>query len=516
MESKSKQFGKTLVAIALGVATLAPSAAAGTALADATVRAMLNTAVSYHYHAKVRRKTTEGACYFDPEKPTTLRCSWSWNNPGADAHRLRQKVKRNAVKWCRNAGGESCIEFYRNGRLRYDGLSAETRERLQAVLDGIASYDPEAAPLPDDAGVRAGLFHERFAQMQGHWDDWRKKKKAKRHYAMCANEQGTGVRFTMQGGVKQLPHVRAMCILQCQAVAQWEGTSGRCYTLFENGEFTNSAAREAMELKIEPATPQMREAFAGAWKGLNHRATTIETVIERVDPDGSVAGTGCSEHPNGSLSWRTLDEATFLNGDRITLMNGNVRMTFMRNGAEGEAAQTVLTWPNGWQRRAPMAPMSGRGCNERFTVGAVAGPAAERRPDDPPLVGAWSGMWDNGTVSELAIEAIDANGALTGRYCVKRTSGTLQLWDAGPDGPFNGTVDNKGKKALIAIPWGDGNRNELEFRLKGSDSVTMKYKERAGTNKRKVSTLKMTRGVSVGGCLANTRSRSSEDRETKQ
>ena len=64
--------------------------------------------------------------------------------------------------------------------------------------------DSEATPLPDDATVRAGLFHERFAQMQGHWEDWRKKKTSKRHYAMCANEQDTSVRFKLQGGVKQL------------------------------------------------------------------------------------------------------------------------------------------------------------------------------------------------------------------------------------------------------------------------------------------------------------------------
>ena len=28
--------------------------------------------------------------------------------------------------------------------------------------------------------------------MQGYWEDWRRKKKAKRHYALCANEGGTG------------------------------------------------------------------------------------------------------------------------------------------------------------------------------------------------------------------------------------------------------------------------------------------------------------------------------------
>ena len=340
--------------------------------------------------------------------------------------------------------------------------------------------------------------------MKDHWEDWRKKKKSKRNYAMCANEQGTGVRFTMQGEVKQLPHVRRMCILQCQAVAQWGNTGGKCHTIFENGKFTSTAAQRALQLKVDPASPEVRDAFVGAWKGFNHLGATIETVIERVDPEGNVAGTGCTEYPNGALAWRTLDEATFVNGDRITLMNGNVRMTLMMNGTQREAAETILTWPNGWQRQVPMQSMSTRGCNERFMMGATAGGVVERQADDSPIVGAWSGTWKNGTVAELAIEAVEDTGALTGRYCTKRTSGVLRVWDLGADGPFKGTLGKKGKKVLMTIPWGEGNRDELEFRLKGTDKVTMKYKERAGTSKQKVTTLKMTRGASEDGCLRRT------------
>ena len=111
----------------------------------------------------------------------------------------------------------------------------------------------------------------------------------------------------------------------------------------------------------------------------------------------------------------------------------------------------------------------------------------------------------------MAIEAVEHDGALAGRYCTKRTSGALQLWDVGPNDRCEGSVDKKGKKALITIPWGNGNPNEVEFRLKGSDKVTMKHKERACTNKQKVSTLKMTRGASVGGCLVNTTRRSNAE-----
>ena len=491
-----------LLALIFGMTPMAPGAAVETTLGEQEVRLLLNTAVSYHYHANVRRKTTEGACYFDPKKPTTVECSWRSNAPGADAFRLRQKVKQNAVKWCKKAGGESCVELFRNGTLRYDGLSPEQTQRLEDVLESIPSYGHEATPLPDDSTIRKGLFHERFAQMQGHWEDWRKKKKTKRHFAMCANEQGTGVRFNMQGKIKQLPHVRAMCILQCQAVARWENTEGECHTIFENGTFTSPAAQRAMRLEVEPASPEIRDAFVGTWKGINHRGISIETDIVDVDPDGNVAGTGCSEYSNGSLAWKTLGEATFVNGDRITMMNGNVRLTLMMNATQGETAETVQTWPNGWQSRFPMQAMSTRGCNERFMRGPNTR-VEEQKADDAPIVGAWSGQWKNGTVTELVIESVAPEGALTGRYCHKKTWG-LQLWDLGADGPVKGTLGKKGKKAKMTIPWGRGNRDELEFRLKGTDKVTLKHKERAGTSKQKVTTLKMTRGASLDGCLMRT------------
>ena len=506
MKAQIKRYrvATALLTLTIGMTPLVPGAAVETTLGEQEVRTLFNTAVSYQYHAEVRRKTTEGACFFDPQKPTTMSCSWRWASPGADAFRLRQKIKGDVVKWCKQGGGESCVEFFRNGKLRYDGLSPEETQRVEGVLESIPSFDHEATALPEGSTIRAGLFHERFSQMQDHWEDWRKKKKAKRHYAMCANEQGTGVRFTMQGGVKQLPHVRAMCNLQCQAIAQWENTAGKCHTIFENGKFTSTAAQRAMQLQVDPASPEVREAFEGAWKGINHRGISIETVIGRVDPDGSVAGTGCLENPNGSLAWKTLDEATFVNGDRITIMNGDVRTTLMMNGTQGKAAETIQTWPNGWQMRVPMQPMSTRGCNERFMMGATAGHAVEREADDVPFVGEWRGTWKNGTVVELAIESVDHNGALSGRYCARYTSGALRLWDLGVDGPFKGNLGKKGKKALVTIPWGDGNRDELEFRMKGADKVTLKLKKRAGSNKQKVTSLKMTRSASEDGCLRRT------------
>lgn len=233
----------------------------------------------------------------------------------------------------------------------------------------------------------------------------------------------------------------------------------------------------------------------------------METVIERVDADGSVTGTGCSARPNGSLSWRTLDDGTFENGDRITIMNGNVRITLKMNATEEEgAAEIVQTWPSGWQSRISLQPMQTRGCNERFTTLATVGSIVERQSGDAPIVGAWSGKWKTGTIAELSIEAVADDGALTGRYCTRTTEGRLRVWDIGSGGRFEAVMDKKGRKALMTVPWGDRKRDELEFRMKGSDRITLKLTKQAGTKKQKTDTLKMTRGASEVGCLMRTTS----------
>ena len=136
-------------------------------------------------------------------------------------------------------------------------------------------------------------------------------------------------------------------------------------------------------------------------------------------------------------------------------MNGKIRMTLMVGATPGESVEATQTWPNGWQMRMPMQPMSTRGCNERFLASLAFDSVMEQRPDNAPIVGAWSGRWKNGVIAELLIESVDHNGALIGRYCEKPGWG-MQLWDLAADGPFKGTLGKKGKKAQMTIPWGTG------------------------------------------------------------
>ena len=517
MKHASKGLGRTTklltitAAITLGM-VLPGLASAQTQFGDQHIRSLLNTAVSYHYHKTIKRKTTDAACYFDPDNASTMRCSWTWNDPGANAQSMRRKTTRDAKKWCKNAGGKSCTVLYRNGKLRYDGLPPEQEQAIKEVLENIPLHSREASPLPEGATIKAGLFHERFVQKIVYAEDWRNKKAAKRHYAMCANEQGSGADFLMQGRTRQLSQIREMCVIQCQAVAQWENTQGRCYTIYENGQFTGKAAKHAMRLEFVAAGSAIRDAFVGAWKGTDHRGTTTEAIIKNVHTSGNAEGSACMEFYNGALLWAPFNAAPFLNADRIALSTGGVRRTMMLSGTHGEPTELVTTSSSGWQTRIAMDRFDKGSCHDRFRTTATVEEPAQRQTDDAPIAGTWSARWENGTILELAIESIGAKGAVHGRYCTMVTSGRINMWDLSPEGTFTGTVDKKGKKAKVKIPWGNDGRDELELRLKKDDTVTMKLKKIGGSQKQKPTTTPMVRGAAEDGCLRRTTRRPTGDK----
>ena len=114
---------------------------------------VMDSAVMYYHQKNVERRVVEAVCYFDPKVEATMRCSWVWSEGAADSFMLKQRVDRRAKKWCKEAGGRGCIEFWRNGRLRFDGLAAEQAELLESVFAMIPEYDAHARPLPGGVDV---------------------------------------------------------------------------------------------------------------------------------------------------------------------------------------------------------------------------------------------------------------------------------------------------------------------------------------------------------------------------
>ena len=114
-------------------------AAAASLHADDAAR-VLKVAVSYFYQSRVRRKTTDAACYFDPQIKRSMSCLWHSYSPGVDSFHAQQKVRKKALKWCKRRGGQSCVLFYRNGKLKFDDLSPHLSRKLESILVRIPSY----------------------------------------------------------------------------------------------------------------------------------------------------------------------------------------------------------------------------------------------------------------------------------------------------------------------------------------------------------------------------------------
>ena len=206
---------------------------------------VIDSAVVYHYQKTIERKVAESACYFDAKIENTMRCSWTWADGGADAYQLKNNVKRQATKWCKQAGGRKCVLFWRNGRIRFGGLSPEQMEKADSVFGKIVDNDAQARSLPEGVGVNRG-FLDWFPKAREHLESERSKYRGRNpHYAICANEKGPASWFNMWGSV-DISEVRNMCILKCKALAELFSKEGECYVVYEDGKFVSAAAEKAV------------------------------------------------------------------------------------------------------------------------------------------------------------------------------------------------------------------------------------------------------------------------------
>lgn len=206
----------------------------------------LEVAVSYFYQTKVRRRAMDAACYFDPQVKRSMACTWSSYDTGADSFFVQQEVRRRALKRCKKNGGKSCVLFYRNGKLRYDGLSPHLAEKFETILRRIPSYLTEATPLPEGAGIRGG-FRNWFERERQYREEQRKKRRGKNmRYAICANERGVAMTYAVEGPKMSMRHVRRECAMRCQVYADWLSKGDPCFVIYEDGRFASPAAQRAV------------------------------------------------------------------------------------------------------------------------------------------------------------------------------------------------------------------------------------------------------------------------------
>ena len=225
--------------------SLPSSAAEAPDLKWRDVERVIDAATMYHYQAEVQRETVESACFFDPEVENTMGCSWIWGTGGSDPYLLEQRAKRRATKWCKEAGASKCILFWRNGRIRFDGLASVQSQRLESALAKIPEFEVEASSLPEGFGV-SDQFREWFPTARDFWEEIRKKNRGRNlHYAICTSEMGQSASFHMQGPGTHVSVVRDLCVLKCNALAGYYSTGARCHVVYQNGEFASAAAERA-------------------------------------------------------------------------------------------------------------------------------------------------------------------------------------------------------------------------------------------------------------------------------
>ena len=235
-----------VLAVCLAVSASPVKDAAAAILHANDIPQALTVAVSYFYQSKVRRRATDAACYFDPQVGRSMACIWHSYGAGADSYYVQQEVRKKALKRCKENGGQSCVLFYRNGRLRYDGLSPHLSNKVETILSRIPSYLTEATPLPDGTGIGGG-FRNWFEREREYWEEQRMKRRAKiMRYAICGNERGVGMSYALEGPKTSMRHVRRECVMRCQVYADWHSSADPCFVIYEDGRFASPAARRAV------------------------------------------------------------------------------------------------------------------------------------------------------------------------------------------------------------------------------------------------------------------------------
>ena len=246
--SRGRSLAAAVVASILVVVAVPMSAGAETVLERDALSQVLRFAVSDHFQRTVERRTTETACYFDPQAQKSMRCSFSSRGRNSASARsyMRDEIKSKLKAFCKEAGGSNCTLFMQNGELKFDGLSPEQSEKLESVLGRIPSYDAEAKPLPDGVDLASG-FRDWFPGAKDYFDDLHRKRRFKNHhFAICANSAGTRSWSSGQGGGARISRVLSTCMMSCTAVSEMYSEEGDCYVVYEDGKFASEAAEAAL------------------------------------------------------------------------------------------------------------------------------------------------------------------------------------------------------------------------------------------------------------------------------
>lgn len=271
------------------------------------------------------------------------------------------------------------------------------------------------------------------------------------------------------------------------------------------------AATAALALGCQPMAAQTggdKNTFIGHWAGKNRFRSRIEVRVDDIGDDQTVNGTACWWNTAGVIFGQRLEHVARLSETGLSIRfdigrgSFHVHRTGERKAVLWETrlrSDGTLTRP----LRTRLARTRKDGCAQRYSAEAAAPPASAS--DATPIVGHWTGQWNDGRVGEMNVTSADAKGNVEGMYCTRSDTGEIAIYDLLRRGALN--ARHNARQATVTFEQKLRHRRKRRFRFEASDReharLTVTREHRGATLGS--TTLAMSRGASPQGCAAYTR-----------
>ncbi len=198
------------------------------------VRHVVRTMVPYWYvKKKMLDRSIRSFCYFDPKVENSIGCSWRFGDNANDS-------MNSAKKRCKQRGGSKCVQFWANGKLKYEKTPEADAERFNAVFKNIGLQEYDTGPLVE--GKIASVRSRKIYQEDVEWFEKQRDSATTNPHQVACGTGASWMSFYMQGSRSTLQHVRNMCVLSCQAFQNFFDREEGCFIYSEDGKFVSSEA----------------------------------------------------------------------------------------------------------------------------------------------------------------------------------------------------------------------------------------------------------------------------------
>ena len=246
--------------------------------------------------------------------------------------------------------------------------------------------------------------------------------------------------------------------------------------------------------------------LTGHWTGSNRFRPQIEVQIDNLNEDRTVKGTACWWETSGVIVGQRLDKIATGSETGLSIRFNIGRGAFhVQRRAERKALMWETRTRDDGTLTRPLRTRISRttkpGCVQRYRAEAKT-PAPVGENAQRPLARYWTGQWENGTVSEMAVVKGAAKGDIEATYCTKSTSGEIAIYDLRRRGPLKARLDAAKNTITFEERLRRRGKRRFSFRVEGPDEARLGITREKGRTAPSSTTLVMRRGASTQGCLA--------------